>query len=104
MGLMERSVRTLKEILRKNNDITQLQLQEHIYAVNCKEEGETGLATTRFIGRGTRTGLRKSWEFFVDWREQIKKRGEQKEKRVQKRKEQWEKKHKLKAIESACKI
>ena len=82
MGLVERSVRTHKDILRKNNNITQLQLQEHIYAGNCKEEGETGSATTRFMGRGTRTGLLNSWERFVDWQDQIKKRGEQKEKQV----------------------
>ena len=76
MGLVERSVRMIKEHLRKNNNITQLQLQGHIYAINCKEEGETGTATTRFMGRGTRTGLPNSWERFVDWQDQIKKRGE----------------------------
>ena len=85
MRLLERSVSTLKEILRKNNSLTQVELKEHIYAINCKEEGETGSATTSFMGRGTRTGLPNSWERFVDWQEQIKKRGELKEKRVQRK-------------------
>ena len=42
-----------------------------IYAIKCKEEGDKGSATTRFMGRGTRTGLPNSWERFVDWRSQI---------------------------------
>ena len=42
MGLVERSVQTLTEKLKKNKNITQLQLSEHIYMVNCKKEGETG--------------------------------------------------------------
>ena len=62
-----------------------MQLSEHIYAVNYKEEGETGSATTRFLGRRTGTGLPNSWERFVDWRSQIEKRGELKEKRVKKK-------------------
>ena len=37
------------------------------------------------MGRGTRTGLPDSWKRFVNWQEQIKKRGELKEKRVQKK-------------------
>ena len=57
MSLVERSVHTLKEIFRKNGSLTQLQLQEHIYAIKYKEDGETGSATKPFMGRGTRTGL-----------------------------------------------
>ena len=48
-------------------------------AINCKEEGKTGSATTSFMGRGTRTNLPKSWDRSVDWRFQIEKRGEEKE-------------------------
>ena len=86
MGLVERSVRTLKEILHKNNNLSQLLLQEQIFAVNCKEDGQTGSGYTRFIGRGVRSGLPKSWERFVDWQKDIKKRGDIKEKRVLKKK------------------
>ena len=78
----ERSVCTL--LLRKNRNLSQLQLQEHIYTINFKEEGETGSATTRFMGRGTRTGLPNSWEHFVDCQKQVHRRGELKERRVQK--------------------
>ena len=51
-----------------------------IYAIKCKEEGDTGSAKTRFMGRGTRTGLPNSWERFVDWRSQIERNKERKEK------------------------
>ena len=39
MGLVERSVRTLKEILHKNNNFSQLLFDEQIFAVNSKEDG-----------------------------------------------------------------
>ena len=43
MGLVERSVRTLKEILLKNRHLSQLMLNEQIFAVNSEEDGETCL-------------------------------------------------------------
>ena len=51
MGLVERSVRTLKEILHKHNNLSQLLLQEQIFAVNCKEESQTG-SDTENLGEG----------------------------------------------------
>ena len=42
MGLVERSVHTLKNILAKNNNLSQLMLDEQIFAVNSKEDGQTG--------------------------------------------------------------
>ena len=77
MGLVERSVRTLKEILHKNNNLSQLLLNEQIFAVNSKEDVETGSNNTRFNGRR---------EHFVDWQCDIKRRGEIKEKRFLKKK------------------
>ena len=62
MGLVERSVRTLKEILHKNPNLSQLLLNEQIFAVNSREDGETGSNNKRFYGRGVRTGLPNSWE------------------------------------------
>ena len=85
MGLVERSVRTLKEILHKNNNLSQLLLDEQIFAVNSKEDGETGSNNTRFYGRGVRSGLPNSWERFVDWQRDIQRRGEIKEKRFLKK-------------------
>ena len=66
MGLVERSVRTLKEILHKNNNLSQLLLNEQIFTVNCKDR------MARFYGRGVRSGLPNSWERFVDWQNDIK--------------------------------
>ena len=57
-------------------------LQEQIYAHNYKETNGTGSATSRFLGRGTRTGLPNSWDRFTDWQGDIRKRKELKEKRV----------------------
>ena len=57
MGLVERSVKTLKGILHKNPNLSQLLLEEQIFAVNAREDGETGSNNTRFYGRGVRSGL-----------------------------------------------
>ena len=81
-GLVERSVHTLKEILAKNGNLSQLMLQEHIYTINCKEDGKTGSATSCLMGRGTRTGLPNSWDHLTDWQKDIRRRQELKEKRV----------------------
>ena len=42
MGLVERSVRTLKDILHKNGNLSQLMLDKQIFAVNSKDDGITG--------------------------------------------------------------
>ena len=39
MGLVDI---TLKEISMTNTNLSQLQLSELVYAVNCKEDGKTG--------------------------------------------------------------
>ena len=56
-GLVERSVRTLKEILEKSQtkNMSQTTLNKHLYALNCLEQGEQGSAMSRFLGRATRT-------------------------------------------------
>ena len=70
----------MNELVKENSNLSQLQLSELVYAVNCREEGDKGSAMTRFIGRGTRRNLPNSWDRSVDWRQPIKMRGE-KEKR-----------------------
>ena len=55
-------------------------LNDQIFAVNSKEDGETGSNNTKFYGRGVRSGLPNSWECFVDWQRDIKRRGKIKEK------------------------
>ena len=52
MGMVERSVKTLKEIVHKNPNLSLLLLDEQIFAVNAREDGETGSNNTRIYGRG----------------------------------------------------
>ena len=53
IGLVEQAVRTLKEILEKITNLSQLQLAELVYVVNSRIQGEQRSAMTSFIGRGT---------------------------------------------------
>ena len=53
--------------------------------MNSKEDGITGSNNTRFYGRGIRTGLPNSFKRFVDWQQDIKRRGEIKERRYLKK-------------------
>ena len=86
-GLVERSIKTLKEILDKNGqNLSQLLLNECTYAINCKEDGEKGSAMSRFMGRATSTSIPNSWQRSIDWRKQVELRSEEIEKQV-KRKE-----------------
>ena len=86
MGLVERSVRTLKEILAKfGNNLSQLQLSELVFAVNCRDHEDQGSAITRFLGRGVRGNLPNSLNRNVDWKEQVEARGETRQRRVDKK-------------------
>ena len=85
MGLVDRSVRTLKDILHKNGNLSQLMLDKQIFAVNAKDDGVTGSNNSRFYGRGVRSGLPNSLDRFVDWKQDIEKRGEIKERRYLKK-------------------
>ena len=66
MGLVERSVRTIKEILKKNGHLSHLMLDEQVFAINAKEDGITGSNNSRFYGRGVRSGLPNSLDRFID--------------------------------------
>ena len=46
-SMVERSVRTLKELLKKNTNLSQLQLSELVE--NCRENEKKVSAMTRFI-------------------------------------------------------
>ena len=80
MGLMKRAVQMLKELLRKKPNLSQLQLAELVYAVNCRIQGKQGSAMSRFIGRGTRDNLPNTWDRQVEWKQQVQMRGEQRKK------------------------
>merc|ERR1711873_315474 len=79
------SVRTIKDVLKKNGHLSQLMLDEQVFAINVREDGVTGSANSRFFGRGIRSGLPNSLDRFIDWREDVRKRGELKEKRFLKK-------------------
>ena len=82
-GLVERSRKTLKEILDKNGqNLSQLLLNESIYAINCKEDVKKGSVISRFMARATRTSIPNSWQCSIDWRKEIDLHGEEIEKRV----------------------
>ena len=82
MGLVERSVRTLKEILSKHgNNLSQLQLAEMVFAVNSREQQNQGSAITRFLGRGLRGALPNSLNISSNWQEQVQARGEARQQR-----------------------
>ena len=86
MGLVERSVRTLKEILAKHgNNLSQLQLSELVFAINSRNQMDQGSAVTRFLGRGVRGNLPNSLDRDINWQEQVAARGEARQKRVEKR-------------------
>ena len=52
-GLVERSVRTLKEIPAKHgNNLSHFQLSELVFAINSRDQIDQGSAVTRFLGRG----------------------------------------------------
>ena len=51
MGLVERSVQTLKEILNKEgNNLSQLRIAEMVFAINSREQQDQGSAITRSLG------------------------------------------------------
>ena len=84
MGLVERAVRTIKELLRKNPNLSQLQLAELAYAVKYRTQGDHGSAMSRFLGRGTRGNLPNNWDRQMDCKKQVQLRGEQRQKRLNK--------------------
>ena len=85
-GLIERKVQVLKNLLKKSgSSLSQLQLDELIFEVNAREEqGNKGSALTRFMGRGLRTKLPNSVDRSVNFKDLIKKRKDEREKRVKK--------------------
>ena len=85
-GLVERSVRTLKEILAKQgNNLSQLQLAEMVFAINSRDQPRQGSAITRFLGRGVRGALPNSLDRSSNWEEKVTARGEIRQNRVDKK-------------------
>ena len=62
--------------------MSQLQLDKLIFEVNSREEPGKGSAMARFLGRGLRNKILNSVDRTIDFKELIKKRREEREKRV----------------------
>ena len=76
----------LKDLLKKSgSSLSQLQLDELIFEVNSREEqGDKGSAMARFLGRGLRNKIPNSVDRTVNFKELIRRRREEREKRVKK--------------------
>ena len=84
-ALVERSVRTLKDLLKKCGSLTQLQLREMIFCSNSREqEGGQGSPMSRFLGHGIRTGLPNSVDRNINWTHLMDIRAKQHQRRVDK--------------------
>ena len=82
-ALVERSVRTLKDLLKKVGPLSQLQLREMIFCSNSREQEEgQGSPISRFLGHGVRTGLPNSVDSNLDWNYLMEIRAAQHQKRV----------------------
>ena len=84
-ALVERSVRTLKDLPKKVGPLTQLQLREMLFCSNSREqEWGQGSPMSRFLSHGERTGLPDSVDSNVNWNHLMNIRAEQHQRRVDK--------------------
>ena len=94
-GLVERAVKTLKDILKRCGKLTTLQLKEMIFCSNSREQvGGAGSPFSRFMGHGVRGGVPNSFDRSINWENLMKIREDEHDRRVQKpgrkSKEQYE--------------
>ena len=83
MGLAERSVRSIKSLLKKNKRPTQLELEELIFTINCnQQESNQGCALERFMGRSVNTSLPNSLAKGFGFEEAIEARAKSRMKRL----------------------
>ena len=82
MGLAERSVRSVKALLRKNARLSQLQLDEFLFVINTTQQGTNmGSSMERFLGRSINTQLPNSLAKGFSFEEAIRERAAVREKR-----------------------
>ena len=76
----------MKDLLKKSgSSLSQLQLDELIFEINSrKEQGDKGSALARFLGRGLRNKLPNSVDRTVNFKDLIRRRRKEREKRVKK--------------------
>ena len=82
MGLAERSVRSVKGLLKKNSRLSQLELDELMFTVNTNQQGiNQGSSLERFLGRSINTAVPNSLAKSFGFEEAIKERAAVREKR-----------------------
>ena len=83
MGLAERSVRSVKGLLKKNSKLSQLELDELMFTVNTNQQGvNQGSSLERFLGRAINTALPNSLAKSFGFEAAIKERAAVREKRL----------------------
>ena len=83
MGLAERSVRSIKGLLKNNSKLSQLELDELVFTVNTNQQGvNQGSSLERFLGRAINTALPNSLAKSFGFEDAIKERAEVREKRL----------------------
>ena len=83
MGLAERSVRSIKNLLKKNKRLTQLELEELVFTINCNQQGSNqGCALERFMGRSVNTSIPNSLAKGFGFEEAIEARAKSRMKRL----------------------
>ena len=82
MGLAERSVRSIKNLLKKDSKLSQLKLDELVFTINTNQQGANqGCSLERFLGRAINTALPNSLARTFGCEDAIKARAEVREKR-----------------------
>ena len=82
-GMVERAVRSIKELLKKSGALTQLQVHELVYCINAREQAAgAGSPLARFLGHGVRSGLPNSLDRSYNWEKSLEIRAELHRKRV----------------------
>ena len=83
MGLAERSVRSVKGLLKKNVKLSQLELDELMFTVNTNQQDvNQGSSLERFLGRAINTALPNSLAKSFGFEAAIKERAAVREKRL----------------------
>ena len=77
MGLAERSVRSIKNLLNKNTILSQLELDELVFTINTNQQGANqGCSLERFLGRAINTAIPNSLAKNFGFEEAIQARAE----------------------------
>ena len=83
MGLAERSVRSIKNLLKKNTRLSQLELDELVFTINTNQQkANQGCALERFLGRAINTTIPNSLAKKFGFEEAIQARPETRMKRL----------------------